>query len=115
MEKNIRSHTASAADGNKQAAADLAKFQQKLDNAKTTITELRDFFATLKRDWSEVSNRVIGYVVWAPPITGLTPPDGYTRDVCVIEFDKEKFLPNFRGNAIDIGAYSTLSVLTEFS
>jgi len=41
--------------------------------------------------------------VWAPPITGLTAPHGYTQDVCVIKLDKERFLPNFRGNAIDLG------------
>ena len=106
LEKNIRSHTMRATDGNQQAAVDLEKFQQKLDNARTTIMELKNFFATLKRDWSEVNNRVIGHVVWAPPISGLTPPDGYTRDVCVIKLNKEKFPPNFRGNAIDLGAYS---------
>jgi hypothetical protein len=104
LKKSVRRHATKAAGGDQQAAADLAKFQQNLDDTRATITELRKFFATLKKDWSEVNNRVIGHVVWSPPITGLTPPHGYTRDVCVIKLDKEKFLPSLRGNAIDLGA-----------
>ncbi|KAK1224294.1 hypothetical protein PQX77_012802 [Marasmius sp. AFHP31] len=108
LEKNVRTHTASAQPGNEQAATDLRKYQQELDNTRATIVALEDFLPTLERDWSDVNNRVIGHVVWSPPITGLTAsdsttPHGYTRDVCVIKLDKEKFLPNFRGNAIDLG------------
>jgi hypothetical protein len=51
-----------------------------------------------------VDDRVIGQVVWAPPITGNTAPHGYTKDVCVIKLDKKKFWPNFKGNVIDLGA-----------
>ncbi|TDL16721.1 hypothetical protein BD410DRAFT_816673 [Rickenella mellea] len=103
LEKSIRMYTAKVAGGNQQVASDLAKFQQTLDETRVTIEELRKFFATLKMDWSEVNKRVIGHVVWSPPITGLTPPHGYMRDVCVIKLDKKKFLPNFKGNAIDLG------------
>jgi len=104
LEKSVNRYTAEAEGGNEQAAADLAKFQRNLDDTKVTIAELRKFFAMLKKDWSEVRNRVIGHVVWSPPISGLTAPHGYTRDVCVIKLDKQKFLPNLRGNAIDLGA-----------
>ncbi|EIW83357.1 hypothetical protein CONPUDRAFT_102106 [Coniophora puteana RWD-64-598 SS2] len=103
LEKSVTRHTARAQGGNPQAAAELAKFQQRLDDTKATIVELRGFFATLKKDWSDVDNRVIGQVVWSPPITGLIAPHGYTRDVCVIKLDKQKFLPNFRGNVVDLG------------
>ncbi|EUC58785.1 hypothetical protein RSOL_277300, partial [Rhizoctonia solani AG-3 Rhs1AP] len=103
LEKSVNWHAARAERGDQQAAADLVKFQQNLDDTKATIAELRKFFAMLKKDWSEVNNRIIGHVVWSPPITGLTAPHGYTRDVCVIKLDKEKFLPNLRGNAIDLG------------
>ena len=103
LEKNVRTYTAKAEGGNQQAAVDLAKFRQTLDETKTTIDELKKFFVTLKKDWSDIKKRVIGYVVWSPPITGLTPPHGYRQDVCVIKLDKEKFLPNLRGNVIDLG------------
>jgi hypothetical protein len=104
LEKRVSTYAERARGGNQQAAVDQAKFQQNLDETKATIAELRKFWATLKKDWSVVKNRVIGHVVWSPPITGLNPPHGYTCDVCVIKLDKEKFLPNLRGNAIDLGA-----------
>lgn len=103
-EKNVMSYTARVAAGDQQAAVDLAKFQQNLDNTKVTVVELKKFYATLKKDWSDVSDRIIGHVVWSPPIIGSTPSNTYTRDVCVIKLNKEKFLPNLRGNAIDLGA-----------
>ena len=89
--------------GNQQAAVNLATTQADVRKKKETIEELKKFFATMKKDWAEVNNRVIGHVVWAPPITGLVPPYDYTLDVCVIKLDKKKFL-NFKGNAIDLGA-----------
>ncbi|KAI0279223.1 hypothetical protein BGY98DRAFT_1096302 [Russula aff. rugulosa BPL654] len=57
----------------------------------------------MKKDWSDVDNRVIGHVVWAPPITGLVDPHGYTLDVCVIKLDESRFNPNFKGNVVDLG------------
>ncbi|KAG9103361.1 hypothetical protein FRC06_011308 [Ceratobasidium sp. 370] len=104
LEKSVKRHTAKAEGGDQQAVADLAKFQRNLDDTRATIAELKKFFATLKQRWSKVENRIIGHVVWSPPITGLTAPHGYTRDVCVIKLNKEKFLPNLRGNAVDLGA-----------
>jgi hypothetical protein len=92
------------AAGNPLAAADLAKYQQSLEDTKTTVVELKSFFATLKKDWSDVKDRIIGHVVWSPPIMGTTPSNAYTRDVCVIKLNKDKFLPNLRGNAINLGA-----------
>jgi hypothetical protein len=106
LEKSVKTHEARVASGNQQAVTDLAKFQQSLQETRDTVVELKNFFATLKKDWTEVNNRVIGHVVWSPPITGLTPPYNYTRDVCVIKLDKQKFLPNLRVNVneIDLGA-----------
>ncbi|KAI0033139.1 hypothetical protein K488DRAFT_85147 [Vararia minispora EC-137] len=103
LEKNVKTYTARVADGNQQAAADLAKFNQNLDDTRAMVVELKKFFATLKKDWSDVKDRIIGHVVWSPPIIGSTPSNSYTRDVCVIKLNKEKFLPNLKGNAIDLG------------
>jgi len=71
---------------------------------KEAIEALKVFFVTMKKDWSKVNDRIIGQVVLAPPITGLNPPHGYTRDVCVIRLDTKKFWSNFMGNVIDLGA-----------
>ncbi|KAI0028686.1 hypothetical protein K488DRAFT_89481 [Vararia minispora EC-137] len=101
LEKRVASYTIGAQAGNQQAARNLATTQADVGK-KETIEVLRKFFVTMKRDWAEVNNRVIGHVVWAPPITGLTSPYNYTQDVCVIKLDKKKFL-NFKGNVIDLG------------
>ena len=74
-----------------------------IENVTSGPTASQPAPAAMKKDWAEVNNRVIGHVVWAPPITGLVPPYDYTLDVCVIKLDKKKFL-NFKGNAIDLGA-----------
>lgn len=75
-----------------------------LENTHTKIQALEDFFAVMQKDWSNPKDRVIGHVVWAPPITH-TPPHGYTQDVCVIKLKEDRFLPNFVHNAISLGAF----------
>ncbi|TEB30724.1 hypothetical protein FA13DRAFT_1764439 [Coprinellus micaceus] len=81
LKKRVNTYAERASGGNKQAEEDLAKYQNLDDSGPQ------------EKDWSAVHNRVIGHVVWSPPITGLNPPHGYTCDVCVI-----------KGNAIDLGA-----------
>ncbi|KAL5633143.1 hypothetical protein ACGC1H_003589 [Rhizoctonia solani] len=103
LEKQVATHTRKAQAGNQQAASDLARTQADLDKKKTAIEELKKFFVKMKGKWSGLNNRVIGYVVWAPPIGLFTPPHGYNKDVCVIRLDEKKLMPNFRGNVIDLG------------
>ncbi|KAF8273832.1 hypothetical protein EI94DRAFT_1769038 [Lactarius quietus] len=88
--------------GNRQAASDLATTEADMNRKKVVIEELKQFFIKMK-EWSKLNDRVIGHVVWAPPIGFSTPPHGYTKDVCVIRLNEKKFLPNFKGNVIDLG------------
>lgn len=87
-----------------QAARDLAKTQDDLNEKKTVIKELKTFYVKMKKEWTELNDRIIGYVTWAPPISVSTPPHGYTKDVCVVKLDEKKFSKNFKGNVIDLGA-----------
>jgi hypothetical protein len=107
LERCAVSYKRKADAGNGQAATNLATnlvaTERDIKNSKEAIEALKAFFVTMKRDWSKANDRVIGQVVWAPPITGLNAPHGYTKDVCVIKLDKEKFWPNFMGNVIDLG------------
>jgi len=89
--------------GNQQAASDLATTEADINKKKVVIEELKKFFIKMKKEWSKLNDRVIGHVVWAPPIGFSTPPHGYTTDVCVIRLDEKKFLPNFKGNVIALG------------
>ncbi|TFY62247.1 hypothetical protein EVG20_g6775 [Dentipellis fragilis] len=81
LKKRVSMYAARVSGGNKQAKADHAKYQHTLDDTEATIAELRKFWAMLKKDWSAVDSRVIGHVVWSPPITSLNLPHGYTCNV----------------------------------
>jgi hypothetical protein len=63
---------------------------------------------TLHRDalvhWSTSENRVLGHVVFSPPISFGLGIGRYTEDFSIIEMDTSKFdANNFQGNAIDLG------------
>ncbi|CAE6507643.1 unnamed protein product [Rhizoctonia solani] len=101
--KRIVTYTKQAEAGDAQAASKLAATQSDMDQKIATIEDLKMFFVKMRKEWSELNNRVIGYVVWAPPISVHTPPHNYTKDVCVIKLDERKLLPNFKGNVVDLG------------
>ena len=54
-----------------QAGAVREELQRKLDDTRKEISELKKFFVALKTEWSDIRKRVIGHVVWSPPISGL--------------------------------------------
>jgi hypothetical protein len=84
------------------SAGELAETQDQLTKTVTKIDALKAFFVDVKKRWSKLKDRVIGYVVWTPPI-GVGVPHRYTRDLCVIKLDKKKFR-KFRGNVLSLGA-----------
>ncbi|KAJ1306713.1 hypothetical protein OPQ81_007703 [Rhizoctonia solani] len=86
-----------------QVVSGLASTEGDMRKKKAAIEELKKFYIKMKKEWSELNERVIGYVVWAPPISVLTPPHGYTKDMCVIKLNEKKFSRNFKGNVIDLG------------
>jgi hypothetical protein len=86
------------------AACELEETQRKLNKTRTAIEDLKKFFVKMKKQWTKPEDRVIGHVVWAPPVSVSTPPHSYTKDVCVIKLDKKKFSQNFRGNVLNLGA-----------
>jgi len=81
LKKRVVSYMNCAQAGNQQAAVNLATTRADI-RKKKTIEELKKFFSTVKKDWAEVNNRIIGHVVWVPLITSLVPPYDYTLDVC---------------------------------
>ncbi len=81
--------------------ADLKKIRRKIDLFK-------DFYVNVKKGWSKIKQRVIGYVVWAPPIGVGVAPHQYTRDLCVVELYKDRFM-HLIGNVLSLGAVLVLS------
>lgn len=86
-----------------QAAHELVETQRELSKTQLAIEELKKFFVKMKKQWTKPKDRVIGHVVWAPPLVS-TAPHSYTKDVCVVKLNEKKFSQNFRGNVLDFGA-----------
>ncbi|EIN09192.1 hypothetical protein PUNSTDRAFT_67532, partial [Punctularia strigosozonata HHB-11173 SS5] len=89
---------------------DVVESQRKLDEheselvkTRTKINDLKIFFVDIKKKWSKAKDRVIGFVRWAPPIGVGVAPYRYTRDLCVIELYKDKFM-SMIGNVLSLGA-----------
>jgi len=89
----------------KKAKKELEKTRELLEETTDAINELQNLYEQTKKDFGKPSQRVIGHVVWSPAITVGTAPHDFTKDVCVVKLDKARFLPNFKGNVIDLGAY----------
>ncbi|EIW81472.1 hypothetical protein CONPUDRAFT_124600 [Coniophora puteana RWD-64-598 SS2] len=85
------------------AKKELTKTRELLKETTDAIDELQELYEQTKKDFGKPSQRVIGHVVWSPGITVGTGPHGFAKDVCVVKLDKAKFLPNFKGNVIDLG------------
>ncbi|KAF7791170.1 hypothetical protein EIP86_002181 [Pleurotus ostreatoroseus] len=66
------------------------------------IVEFKQFYITLSRKWSRLSDRIIGHIVWAPPIAAGVGPNRFTQDLCVVQLYKPKFLA-FMGNVLSLG------------
>ncbi|TCD65996.1 hypothetical protein EIP91_001943 [Steccherinum ochraceum] len=89
--------------GAKEATRRMKENQGKLDKGQAALSELKKFFVKVKLEWSDPKDRVIGYIVWAPPFGGASAPHSYTRDICVIKLDKKKFTRKLIGNMLDFG------------
>lgn len=100
LEKRVTALTARSEGGGpnaEQAARELVETRRELSKTRTAIEELKKFFVKMKKQWTNPKDRVIGHVVWAPPVS-------YTKDVCVVKLDEKKFSQNFRRNVLDLGA-----------
>ncbi|CAE6424768.1 unnamed protein product [Rhizoctonia solani] len=104
--KQIKAYSKTVANGGAgavQAKAKLALKEADLKQKKESIEELKGFCVTVKKEWRDLNDRIIGHVVWAPALSVSALADGYMRDVCVIELDAEKFGNGFKGNVINLG------------
>ena len=86
------------------AKKELTGTRELLKETTDAINELQELYEQTKMDFGKPSQHVIGHVVWSPAITVGTAPHAFTKDVCVVKLDKARFLPNFKGNIIDLGA-----------
>lgn len=84
-----------------EATTELQQTQALLMVVNTTIEALEKFHDEVKSDWRQAKKRVIGHVVFSPPITVAT--EGFTEDYAVVELDTTKFKKAFKANVMDLG------------
>lgn len=76
-----------------------------LETLGEDIDILYDFLVLLKSTWSEIDNRAIGWLEWAPKIQNDVDSRRYTWDGAVFELDKAKWEKEFKGNCVYLGAF----------
>ncbi|KAH6919020.1 hypothetical protein BKA70DRAFT_1381645 [Coprinopsis sp. MPI-PUGE-AT-0042] len=74
-----------------------------LAEARYWLSGLEPFAESVGEEWLDFSQRSVGGVHWAPPIS-VDCETGYTRDLATFEVDPDKFRPHYRGNIVDVGS-----------
>ncbi|KAG8892205.1 hypothetical protein FRB99_002882, partial [Tulasnella sp. 403] len=78
--------------------------EQDLKKAVEGLEALMTLRHEITTQWEAKEKRVIGELVWAPPIVLSTEPGEYTLDLAVIKIDAGTLdAKNYRGNSINIG------------
>ncbi|KAF9522387.1 hypothetical protein CPB83DRAFT_911377 [Crepidotus variabilis] len=90
---------------------ELAETQLRLGITQTAIEELKRFYLMIKKQWSKPRDRIIGHVIWAPPISVCTTSPSYTKDVCVVKLDEKKILTKLEGKCPEIDTLTLISLL----
>jgi hypothetical protein len=83
--------------------------QGMLAKAKETIVDINEFHGEIAEHWTTPSQRVLGYVVYAPPIAVGTGPKRFTKDWALIDIYPEKIDWNtFKGNVVYLGTVRSI-------
>ena len=99
-----KDHIAHLAEMNDESAEKERKHAQGLlDKARESVAALAAFYRELSVNWATEQSRILGHVVFSPPIVVGAGTEQYTQDVAVIEIDASKIPSSFPGNAIDLG------------
>lgn len=89
-------------EGRGQVAAQAAR--RDMEKAENAVEKCIAFYQDVFSSWSASENRVIGHVVFSPPLGVRAGDEPYARDFAVIEMDTSRFdAKNFQGNAMDFG------------
>ena len=86
------------------------KVKVKIKEAEKSIEILDEFHGMNTKFWSAESQRVVGHVAYAPPISVGTGDKCYTEDWALIELHREKIndWKGFKGNVLRLGTYRSI-------
>jgi hypothetical protein len=83
------------------------EFKGNLVKAEKTIAAVNAFHSDITKHWSVGSERVLGHVVYAPPISVSTGPKQFTQDWALIALRRDRIdWNNFKGNVMYLGTFS---------
>jgi hypothetical protein len=100
-------------DDEEQAAEEEEALQTKKDQLVKVNKDngkLQAFFNEVTTQWNDIERRNIGFVDWAPSISTDVDDRHYTRDIGTVELSSQKFQKYFRGNVVQLGAFSLSSI-----
>lgn len=80
--------------------------REDLAKAERTIGTLNKFHSNITRFWSTEDQRILGRVLYSPPISLGTGDKSFTEDWAVVELYREKIDWNkFQGNVMYLGMF----------
>ena len=83
-----------------------ADYQVKLAKANQTISDLNDFHDYITKHWTSPSQRILGYVLHAPPISLTAGPKQFVEDWALIDLNLDKIdWATFKGNVVYLGTF----------
>ncbi|CCA74885.1 hypothetical protein PIIN_08855 [Serendipita indica DSM 11827] len=62
-------------------------YKERLDKAERTLVGVDALHSEITKNWTVVEQRVLGHVVYAPPISVATDPKQFTEDWALVERD----------------------------
>ena len=84
---------------------------EKLVKAERTIETLKKFHSEITSFWSTQDQRVLGRILYSPPISLGTGDKSFTEDWAVVELYRKKINWNkFRGNVMYLGKFRSRQV-----
>jgi hypothetical protein len=97
--------TAAGIVEDEEAAAKRLDAQAVVAKAKAVMEAFEKLLANVNRDWTNEEDRVLGHVVFSPPISFNSPDGGFTKDFAVIKINPQMVSKaNFVANAINVGS-----------
>lgn len=99
-------------EGEDTKIADTRKvLEVKLAGAKKSRASVNEFHGRITRFWTAESQRILGHVLYAPPISIGTGDKQFTEDWALVELNNEKFnWDTFQGNVINLGMFRSISL-----
>jgi hypothetical protein len=108
LERDILRLTTKIHEGNHSPAktaehqANLEQKMHDLPYLQAEVSAAKEFQANIQCHWNGKQSRIMGHVLWSPPYGVGDDPYPYSRDLCIIELDKDKFR-SFDGNRLSLG------------